>query len=210
MAAHPHAAGPGGGELVPDSLADHLALELRERQQDVQRQPAHRGRGVERLGDGDEGHRVAVEHLDQLREIHQAAAEPVDLVDDHDVDPAVLDVGKQSLQRGPLQRAAGEAAVVVTVGNQQPAFRLLAGDVGLASLALGVEAVELLIQAFLARLPGVDRAAELAEDLGRCGRLLHRPAPERRTPKKTHPFHRVPVMARAIAESDLYGRPWYS
>ena len=29
-------------------------------------------------------------------------------------------------------------------------------------------------------------------------------------PKKTSPFQRVPVMARAIADSDLYGRPWYS
>ena len=26
-------------------------------------------------------------------------------------------------------------------------------------------------------------------------------------PKNTSPFQRVPVMARAIAESDLYGRP---
>ena len=40
-AAHPHALLAGGRELVADALADHLALELREGQQDVERQPAH-------------------------------------------------------------------------------------------------------------------------------------------------------------------------
>ena len=111
---------------------------------------------------------LPVEHLDQLGEIHQRAAEAVDLVDDDDVDAAGLDVGEQPLQRRALQRAAGEAAVVVAVGHQHPAFGLLAGDVGLAGLALGVEAVELHVEAFLAGLAGVDRAAELADD-----RLLH-------------------------------------
>ena len=43
------------------------------REQDVQRQPPHRGGGVERLGDRDEGHAVAVEHLDQLGEVRQRA-----------------------------------------------------------------------------------------------------------------------------------------
>ena len=71
----------------------------------------------------DEGDAVAVEHLDQLGEVHQRAAEPVDLVDDDDVDPAGLDVGEQPLQRRALQRAAGEAAVVVAVGDQHPALR---------------------------------------------------------------------------------------
>ena len=66
--------------------------------------------------------------------------QPVDLVDDDDVDPAGLDVGQQPLQRRPLQGAAGEAAVVVAVGHQHPALGALAGDVGLAGVALGVEA----------------------------------------------------------------------
>ena len=42
----------------------------------------------------------------------------------------------------------------------------LAVDVGSAGLALGVEAVEGQLQAFLAGLAGVDRAADLALDLG--------------------------------------------
>ena len=40
-AAHPHALLAGGGELVADTLADDLPLELSEREQDVQRQPSH-------------------------------------------------------------------------------------------------------------------------------------------------------------------------
>ena len=135
-AAHPHALLPGGGKLVADALADDLALELREGEQDVERQPAHRGRGVERLRDADEGDVVAIEHLDQLGKIHQRAAEPIDLVDDHHVDAPGLDVGQQSLQRRPVQRCAGNAAVVVAVGNEQPAFGLLACDVRLAGFAL--------------------------------------------------------------------------
>jgi hypothetical protein len=87
----------------------------------------------------DEGDAVAVEHLDQLGEVHQRAAEAVDLVDHHHVDQPVLDVGQQPLQRRALQRAAGDAAVVVAVAHQHPALGALAGDVGLAGLALGVE-----------------------------------------------------------------------
>jgi hypothetical protein len=47
---HPHAAGFGGGDLVAHPLADHLTLELRKGEQNVERQPAHAGRGVKRLG----------------------------------------------------------------------------------------------------------------------------------------------------------------
>jgi hypothetical protein len=64
--AHPHAFPATGGDLVADALSRHLALELSEREQDVQRQPAHRRGRVEALRDGDESHAVPVEHLDQL------------------------------------------------------------------------------------------------------------------------------------------------
>ena len=71
---------------------------------------------------------------------------------------------------GPLQRAAGEAAIVVAVRHQHPALGALAGDVGLAGLALGVEAVELHVEPFLAGLAGVDGAAELLTGRHRLGR----------------------------------------
>ena len=142
------------------------------REQDVERQPPHGGGRVERLRDADEGDVVAVEDLDELGKIHQRAAQPVDLVDHDDVDPLALDVGQQPLQRRPLQGRARDAAIVVAVGHQHPAFGLLAGDIGLAGLALGVERVELLLQALFGGLAGVDRAAELADD-----GLLHDSAP---------------------------------
>ena len=149
----------------------------------------------------DEGDAGAVEHLDELREVHQRADEPVDLVDHDDVDQPLLDVGEQLLQRRPLQRAAGEAAVVVGVADQRPALGALAGDVGLAGLALGVQRVELLVEALLGRLPGVDRAAELADRLA-LGTAAHAALRWLFRPKKTRPFQRVPVIARAIAESE--------
>jgi len=42
-AAHPHTLGARGRNLVPDPLGRDLALELGEREQDVEGQPAHRG-----------------------------------------------------------------------------------------------------------------------------------------------------------------------
>src|SRR6266516_4028796 len=50
-ASHPHALAAGGGELVADALAGDLALKLGKRQQHVEGEPAHRGRGVELLSD---------------------------------------------------------------------------------------------------------------------------------------------------------------
>ena len=154
---------------------------------------------------------MPVEHLDKLGEVHQGAAEAIDLVDYDHVHLAGLDVGEEPPQCRTLQRAAGDAAVVVAVGNEQPALRALAEDVRLASLALGIQAVEGLLKALLAALPGVDGAAQLAGRRRCQGSLLpgfgaaaaHAAA---RCwflrPKKTRPFHRVPVIARATADSD--------
>src|SRR6516225_2836619 len=49
--AHPHPLPFRSGDLVADTLADDLALELRKGRQNVQRQVPHRGRRVELLGD---------------------------------------------------------------------------------------------------------------------------------------------------------------
>ncbi len=104
----------------------------------------------------------AVERLHQLGEVHQRPAEPVDLVDDHNVDPARFDVLKEPLQGRALQRPTGIAAIVVMVTDGYPALGLLAGDIGFAGLALGMQAVEVLLQSFFARFAGVDGAADLA------------------------------------------------
>src|SRR4029079_9660283 len=111
---------------------------------------------------------------------------------------APLEGGEEPLQGRTLQRAAREAAVVIAVRDEQPAFGFLAGDIGLAGLALGVEAVELHLEALLGRLAGVDRAAELSDD-----KLLHGRLRWFFSPKKIQPFHREPAIARATAENDL-------
>src|SRR3546814_5038495 len=82
----------------------------------------------------------------------------VDLVDDDDVDQPGLDVFKQGFQPRPFERSAGIPAVVVTFAHANPALSALAGDIGLAGLALGIEAVELHVQPFFAGFAGVDGA----------------------------------------------------
>ena len=61
----------------------------------------------------DERHIMPVEDLDEPGKIRQRPGQPVDLVDDEDVDPPRLDVGEQALQRRAGQRGAGDAAIVV-------------------------------------------------------------------------------------------------
>jgi hypothetical protein len=117
----------------------------REGQQDVQHQPPHRRGGVELLGHRDEGHALAFEHLHHLREVGQAARQPVDLVDHDDVDLARLDVGHQPLERRALHVAARERRIVVVVGHRNPPLGPLAGDVGMAGVALGVDGVVFLV-----------------------------------------------------------------
>jgi hypothetical protein len=151
---------------------------------------------------------VLIEHLDQPGKIHQRAGQPVDFVDHHHVNLAGLDVATEPFQRGPLQRAAREPAVVVSVGDEDPALGALARDIGFAGFPLCFEGVKLHLEAFFARLAGIDRAAEFLWR-GDCGGLFAGHAAPRWlfSPKNTQPFQRTLVISRAIADSDLYGRP---
>jgi len=88
------------------------------------------GGGVELLGHRHEGDAVGIEQLHQLGKVRERAGQPVDLVDNHNINPAVPDVGQQSLERGALGRAAGIAAVVVAGTDRGPAVMALAADIG--------------------------------------------------------------------------------
>ena len=158
-AADPEALAFGGGDLVPDALGGDLALELGKRQQHVQRQPAHRGGGVELLGDRDKGHVVLVEQFDEFGEVRQRAGQAVDLVDDDHVDLAGPHVLKEPLQGRPVGVAAREAAIVVFGPQQRPAGMRLTADIGLRGIVLGVERVEVLFEPLVGRDAGIDRAA---------------------------------------------------
>ena len=86
MAADPFALPPRGRHLVARALRDDLALELRERQEDVQRQSPEGTRRVELLSHRHEADAVPVEDLDDSREVEQGPTEPVHLIYDDAVD----------------------------------------------------------------------------------------------------------------------------
>ena len=184
VAPHPQALALGGGDLVPDALAGDFALELREGEQDVERQPPHGIGRIELLGDRDERHPVGIEQLDHLREVRERSGQAVHLVHHHHADLACLDVGQQPLQSRALERCTGAAAIVIGARHRPPPQGLLALNIGGAGLALGIQGIEVLFQAFLGRLAGIDRAGN-----GFQGR----------SPKKRGPDHAVPVIARVIA-----------
>jgi hypothetical protein len=135
---HPHALLLGRGDLVTDALARDLTLELGEAEQYVEREAAHAGGGVERLRHRYEAGTPGIEHVNDLGEVGERAGEPVDLVDDDDVDLAGGDVGQQPLEAGPVHVAAREAAIVLTHLDLRPAFVALAEDVGGTGLGLRI------------------------------------------------------------------------
>ena len=103
---------------------------------------------------------MGIEKLDELGEIGKRSRQPVDLIDDHHIDPPLHDVGKQFLQRRALHGTAGKATVVIMVAAQSPPFVRLAFDVGFRGLALGVERVKILLEPLVTRDTGVDRATQ--------------------------------------------------
>src|ERR1700747_3070171 len=119
-----------------------------------------------------ERHTLCIEELDQPGKIGERPGQPVDLVDNDDVDPARPDIGEQALQRWPLHVAAREPAIVIAVSRQQPTLVLLAANVGLAGFALRRERIEFLLEPFLGGFAGVDRATSAARVSSRHRRPL--------------------------------------
>jgi hypothetical protein len=128
--ADPESLALGRCDLVPDPLGCDLSLELSKGQQHIERQPAHRGRGVELLGDRDKGHAVGIEEFDQFGEVGKRPRQPVYLVDDDDVDLVGTDVVQQSLEVRPVGRPTRVAAVIIACLDQSPAGMDLALDIG--------------------------------------------------------------------------------
>ncbi len=102
---------------------------------------------------------VGVEALNQLGEVGERAGQAVDLVDHDHIDQAGLYICQQALQGRAVQGPAGEATIVAALRQELPAFMGLALDVGLTSLALGIQRVEVLLQAGRGRFPGIDGTA---------------------------------------------------
>jgi hypothetical protein len=113
----------------------------------------------ELLRDRYERDALRIEDLDDLGEVGQRAGQPVDLVADDDVDSARLDIGEKLLQGRAVHGRARQPAVVISLCQRDPAFVALALDVGFASLALGMQRVELLFEPLLGGFAGVNGAA---------------------------------------------------
>src|SRR5208282_1176518 len=208
--AHPHPLLLRGGDLVADALADDLALELRKGQQNIEGQAPHRGRRVELLRHRDKRRAPRIKDLDDLGEIGERAGQPVDLVNDNRIDPPRRDVGEQPLQSRPSHRRAGEPAVIITRAQAHPAFVALAGDEGLASLALRKQRIEFLFEPLLGGFAGVDGAANpCVPPCAEAHWSRHRPAlaPTKARAPSVRPKNRGPdqwasVIRSAIAVSD--------
>ena len=83
---------------------------------------------------------VLIKLFGQLGKIHQRAGEPVDFVDDDDIDLAGADQVHEPGEGRAIHVAAREPAVVEMIGDQRPAFMRLGFDVAFAGLALRFEA----------------------------------------------------------------------
>ena len=92
---------------------------------------------------------MGVEDLNDFGEVGQRTSQPINLVDNNDLDLPCLNVREQPLQSRPLHRAARVTAVVVHAGKGDPSRVPLAPNVSLASLPLRVERIELLLETLL-------------------------------------------------------------
>src|ERR1700730_7142941 len=100
-----------------------------------------------------------VEEFDELCKVGKRPCQPVDLVNDDDIDLAGPDLVQKGLQGRAVQRGAGEPTVVEPFGGALPAFVGLALDISVAGFSLGIERVESEIEIVLGRFARVDRAA---------------------------------------------------
>jgi hypothetical protein len=116
---------------------------------------------------------AALEHLHHAREVEERARQAVDLVDDHHVDLAAVDVLHEALQRRAVEVPAGEPAIVVARRERGPALGGERADVVVGRLALRVERVEVHVEPLARGLPRVDGAADDARRLAVAVRRGH-------------------------------------
>ncbi len=128
-----------------------------------------------------------------MAEVEEGAGEPVNFVDDDTVDAPFLDMSQQALQAGAFNVGPGEAAVIVKLLADGPAFMLLAFYVVLSGLPLVIKGSKFLLQPFGGGFARVDRADQKSFLFGFFTHGL----------KNRKPFQCAPVIAFAIEESVL-------
>lgn len=140
-AAFPFAGGGLAFHAGDDPVDDGVAFELGEHAQHLDKHPAHRGGGVERLGRRPEHHPGPVEVVEQGDQVAKASGEPVDPVDQQHVDRPGPSCGQGPLQARPAGGGAG--GVVSEPGGLPPAG--LGADVGGQPSFLGLDGVRLVL-----------------------------------------------------------------
>ena len=78
---------------------------------------------------------MLIKQFDKLSEVGKRASQPIDLIDQNDINLAVPHVIEQSLQRWPVEGCAREPAIVKMIGNQPPALMSLTLDIAPTSQA---------------------------------------------------------------------------
>ena len=153
---------------------------------------------------------MTVEDLDELGEIRERPAQPVDLVDDDGIDQIFFDIAEQTLQGGPLQGSAGDTTIVIKGGKCGPALVLLARDIGLTGFPLCIEGIEVLLETRFGGFTGVDGESAPWPDSSLVVVSDAQPwsaadalSPEGRTPKKRGPDQCAPVIRWAIALKEV-------
>ena len=99
---------------------------------------------------------MLLEILHDLQEVQERPAEPVQLVAGDDVHTACLHVLEDPLEGRAVCISAGVTAVVIPRRESSPSLTLLALDIRLHGLPLGLQAVEFLVQAFVGGDAAVD------------------------------------------------------
>ncbi len=85
-AAHPHPLLLGGGNLVADPLSRDFPFKLGKGEEHIERQPPHAGGGIEGLCDTHETDVILLEQFHHAGKIRERAGQPINLVDDHNID----------------------------------------------------------------------------------------------------------------------------
>ncbi len=103
---------------------------------------------------------MLVKILDEFGEIPERSGQPIDLVDDDDIDLPALHGLQQFRQTGSIEIAAGIPTVVVVARRELPSFVRLTADIGPTGFALSIERIEILLQPTVGRHAGVNRAPQ--------------------------------------------------
>ncbi len=102
---------------------------------------------------------LSFKNIHKPDEVQEAPAQPIELVDDDDINRATFDVSEELSHRGPIQAAPGLRGVLVNFRGLDPAFVLLTLDICRTDGVLRFQRVEFLFKAVRATFPSVDRAS---------------------------------------------------